>query len=151
MTLPADTTASKLSDISCSSDALRDRTVAPGAARRRANAAPGQHHRRAVQHRLAEPWNGTAWTRLSVPDPSASGFSDPYLADVSCVTCGTTDNLLYGISCTTSCMAVGGSVYSSLSGIRPWWSWAREPGVHAKVPPGSAKVRPYDVQGLTVA
>jgi hypothetical protein len=196
-TLPASTTASKLLDISCTSDTACTAVgyyEATGQPRRplvevwdgtswtpqtAATNVSGQlqgvecdgasrcmavgiywDNSTGVQHHLAESRSGTTWTRLSVPDPSASGATDPYLEDVSCITSpsyachavghyltsgsrgaptiaswngtswslassigtpsGTTDNVLYGISCTTSCMAVGGSVYSALSGTRPW-------------------------------
>jgi hypothetical protein len=196
-TLPASTTASKLLDISCTSDTACTAVgyyEATGQPRRplvevwngtswtpqtAAANVSGQlqgvecdgasrcmavgiywDNSTGVQHHLAESRSGTTWTRLSVPDPSASGATDPYLEDVSCITSpsyachavghyltsggrgaptiaswngtswslassigtptGTTDNALYGISCTTTCMAVGASVYSALSGTRPW-------------------------------
>jgi hypothetical protein len=54
---------------------------------------------------IAAGWNGTAWSLQSVAVPSS-----------------TTDNMLYGVSCSnnSTCVAVGASLYSTLSGIRPW-------------------------------
>lgn len=54
---------------------------------------------------LAAAWNGTAWSLQSVAVPAS-----------------TTDNALYGVSCSngSTCVAVGISLYSTLSGIRPW-------------------------------
>jgi hypothetical protein len=54
---------------------------------------------------LAASWNGSAWSLQAVAVPAS-----------------TTDNLLFGVSCSnnTTCVAVGASVYSTLSGSRPW-------------------------------
>lgn len=112
----------------------------------------------AVQHALAEGWNGTSWSLQSVPDP-ASG-SNPTLNDVSCSSAsacsgvgqytsttpdteplaarwngstwslqsvpkatGVSDATLYGVSCPSSCMAVGASTYdgstAGITGQRP--------------------------------
>ncbi len=122
-TLPASTTASKLLDISCTSDTACTAVgyyEATGQPRRplvevwngtswtpqtAAANVSGQlqgvecdgasrcmavgiywDNSTGVQHHLAESRSGTTWTRLSVPDPSASGATDPYLEDVSCIT-----------------------------------------------------------------
>jgi hypothetical protein len=54
---------------------------------------------------VAANWNGTAWSLRAVAVPSS-----------------TTDNMLYGVSCSngSTCLAVGASLYSTLSGPRPW-------------------------------
>ncbi|MCW2984053.1 MAG: hypothetical protein JWR63_1623 [Conexibacter sp.] len=51
---------------------------------------------------LAASWNGTAWSLATVP--KASGMSDTSLA---------------GVSCPTTCMAVGAAVQSAGGGVRP--------------------------------
>jgi hypothetical protein len=52
---------------------------------------------------LAAGFSGSTWTLQPVAVPS-----------------GTTDNALYDVSCPTTCLADGLSVYSTLSGTRPW-------------------------------
>jgi hypothetical protein len=66
--------------------------------------AVGTYSNTTTQEPLAAVWNGSTWTNQSVP--KATGVSDASLAGVSCPT-------------STTCRAVGVSLYSASTNIRP--------------------------------